>query len=99
MASTNCENLSIPTTNKELQTSIKEQYQLNQKSCQLMDELADGRAHKKEDVATSIGCTLNSTFSNMMTKLKKLDVLEFDRQTMKLTDDMFEVEGRPEHWA
>lgn len=95
MATTDLSSISIPMTNKELQDSLKDQYKLNEKSRMLMDKLADGLTHQKVDVAKAIGCTMNSTFANMITKLKKLEIIDFDRSTIKLTDAMFEVEGRP----
>jgi hypothetical protein len=95
MASTDITGISIPTSNTELQESLKDQYKLSEKSRMLIDVLSDGLVHKKADVAAAIGCVMNSTFANMMSKLKKLGIIEFDRHTMKLTDAMFEVEGRP----
>jgi alpha-N-acetylglucosamine transferase len=94
-ACTDLSDISIPLTNKELQDSLKDQYKLNEKSRMLMDQLADGLSHQKVDVAKAIGCIINSTFSNMMTNLKILEIVDFDRTTIKLTDAMFEVECRP----
>jgi hypothetical protein len=38
---------------------------------------------------------MNSTWANMLTPLKKLDIIDFDRETIWLADDMFPVGGRP----
>ncbi len=95
MASTNITGISIPTSNTELQESLTDQYKLSEKSRMLIDELSDGLVHKKADATAAIECAMNSTFANMMSKLKKLGIIKFNcHTTMKLTDAMFEVEGR-----
>jgi hypothetical protein len=86
----------IPTTNVGFHESIKKQYKLKPKECALMDSIADGKTYIKKNVAAAIGCQMNSTFANMMTNLKKHDILEFDRTTMRLHDEMFPVEPRSE---
>eukprot|EP00537_Pseudo-nitzschia_pungens_P005300 CAMPEP_0172377246 /NCGR_PEP_ID=MMETSP1060-20121228/68801_1 /TAXON_ID=37318 /ORGANISM="Pseudo-nitzschia pungens, Strain cf. cingulata" /LENGTH=345 /DNA_ID=CAMNT_0013104923 /DNA_START=517 /DNA_END=1559 /DNA_ORIENTATION=+ len=62
----------------------------------LLDELSDGRVHSKKEAAAAIGCTMNSTWANMLTPLKKLKLIRFDRETIELTDDVFPF-GRPEY--
>jgi hypothetical protein len=79
----------IPTTNVGFHDAVKKQYKLKAKECDLFDHIADGKTYIKKDVAAAIDCKMNSTFANMMTKLKKHDILEFDRTTMRLHNDMY----------
>jgi len=79
----------IPTNNKEYQELKKDQCKLTAKALELFDVLADGRAHPKADVAAAIGCKLNSTFANLCTKLKKNEIITFDKATIQLSPSMF----------
>ena len=81
-------------TNADYQKKIQENLKIKPRSCDLMAELADGRVRNKKEVAAAIGCKMNSTWANMLTPLKKLKILDFDRDTINLTDDMFPF-GRP----
>jgi hypothetical protein len=78
----------IVTTNEEHQKNVKKQYKLKAKACELMDALKDGKSHDKKETAAKIGMKMNSTFFNLMTELKKLNVIVFDRATIQLHKDM-----------
>ena len=86
----------IPTTNAQFLQSIKDQHKLKGKQVELMNYIQDGKRYEKEDVASAIGLKMNSTFSNLLTTLKKLDIIEFDRKTIRLTDKMLPFEPRAE---
>ena len=88
-------NITIPTTNAELHDSIKETYKLNKNQLALFDYLADGGTYNKKEVKAALKIPGKSTFANLLTNLKKMQIVEFDRDTIKLTDKMFEIEGRP----
>lgn len=81
-------------SNKDYHEKVKDKLKLSARSCQLFDELADGRIRDKKEVAAAIACKMNSTWANMLTPLKKLQVIEFGKETINLTDDMFPF-GRP----
>lgn len=85
----------IPTTNEEYHELIKEQYKLKGKALDMFDFLSDGREQPTKAVAEAIGCKLNSTFANLKTNMKKLGIITFTKETIKLTDEMFQF-GRPE---
>ncbi|VEU38787.1 unnamed protein product [Pseudo-nitzschia multistriata] len=82
-------------TNEDYQKKRIEQLNLRPKSIQLLQELSDGKVHNKKKVAAAIGCKMNSTWANMLTSVKKLQLVKFDRETITLSDDMFPF-GRPE---
>ena len=88
-------NVSIPATNADLHDSIKEQYKLKAKQIALFDHLADGGTYNKKEVQAALEINASSTWANLMTSLKKFGIVEYDRVTIKFTDDMFKVEGRP----
>lgn len=88
--------VSVPTTNREHHDSVKKQFKLKRNAIALFDAIADGRTYQKTVVAATIGCTMNSTFSNLLTGLKKSSIIEFDSKTIRLTDDMFPIEPRLE---
>ena len=76
-------------SNEEYHKMIKEKMKLNARACKLFDELADGKVRNKKEVAAAIGTKMNSTWSNLLTHLKKLGVIVFDKETINLTNDMF----------
>ena len=88
-------NVNLPTTNAELHKSTKETYKLNKMQIVLFDHLADGGTYNKVEVKDALDIGANSTWANLMTSLKKLEIVEFDRTTIRLTDKMFEIDGRP----
>ena len=84
-------------TNEEYHKQIQQKMKLSSRACKLMEELADGRVRCKKEVSAAIGCDKlsKSTWANMLTPLKKFKIIEFDRGTIQLTDDMFPF-GRPD---
>ena len=86
----------IPTTNAEYRQSVQDQHKLKAKAVELINYIQDGASYEKEDVANHLGLKMNSTFSNLLTPLKKLEIIEFDRKTIRLTDKMFPFEPRVE---
>lgn len=82
-------------TNEDFHKSIKEQSKLTERQRDLFDYLKDGKVHNKKEVAAAIGCKMNSTWANMLTKLKKLGIIEFGRDTINLTKKMFPL-GMPD---
>ena len=86
----------IPTTNAEYRQSVQDQHKLKAKAVELINYIQDGASYEKEDVANHLGLKINSTFSNLLTPLKKLEIIEFDRRTIRLTDKMFPFEPRVE---
>ena len=82
-------------TNEDFHKSIKEKSKLTEKQRALFDYLADGKVHNKKEAAAAIGCKMNSTWANMLTKLKKLGIIEFGRETINLTKKMFPL-GMPD---
>jgi hypothetical protein len=81
-------------SNEEYHKIIKDKMKLSARACKLFDELADGKVHNKKQVAAVIGSKMNSTWANMLTPLKKLRVVEYEKETINLTNDMFPF-GRP----
>jgi hypothetical protein len=81
-------------SNEDYHEKVKDKFKLTIRARQLFDELSDGRTRNKKEVAAAIGCKMNSTWANMLTPLKKLDIIDVDRETIKLEDDMFPL-GRP----
>jgi hypothetical protein len=81
-------------SNEDYHEKVKDKFKLKTKARELFDELSDGRKRNKKEVAAAIGCKMNSTWANMLTPLKKFDIIDFDRETIWLADDMFPL-GRP----
>ncbi|OEU13549.1 hypothetical protein FRACYDRAFT_241889 [Fragilariopsis cylindrus CCMP1102] len=81
--------------NEDFHEKVKDKFKLKTKARDLFGELSDGRTRNKKEIAAAIGCKMNSTWANMLTPLKKLDIIDFDRETIWLADDMFPVGGRP----
>ena len=81
---------------KEQLSSVQDQHKLKAKAVELINYIQDGASYEKEDVANHLGLKMNSTFSNLLTPLKKLEIIEFDRKTIRLTDKMFPFEPRVE---
>ena len=84
-------------TNEEYHNVVQDKMKLGTRARKLMKELADGRVRKKTEVSSAIGCDALSkkTWANMLTPLKRLNIIAFDRETIQLTDDMFPF-GRPD---
>jgi hypothetical protein len=81
-------------SNEDYHEKVKDKLKLKTKARELFDDLSDGRTRNKKEVAAAIGCKMNSTWANMLTPLKKFGIIDFDRETIWLADDMFPV-GRP----
>ena len=77
------------TTNESFHKEIKEKFRLPPRQCALFDCLVDGKVHDKKETAAAIGCKINSTWANMLTALKKRGIIEFGRQSINLSNDMF----------
>lgn len=89
------EGVKIATTNEEhIKNTMEHHKQLKDKAHMLVEELKDGLVKSKKETAENIGMKINSTFSNLMTQLKKLNIIVFDAKTIQLHDDMFPF-GRP----
>lgn len=84
----------IPTTNAAFHEQVKKQYKLKPKAIELFDSIQDGNSYEKEKLAKALGMKVNSTFANLLTSLKKFGIIEFDRKTVRLTDDMMPFEPR-----
>lgn len=82
-------------TNQEYQKKIQEQMKVKPKARELTAELADGRVRNKEEVAAALGMKMNSTWRSILAPLKKLDILDYGKDTIWLADNMFPF-GRPE---
>jgi hypothetical protein len=76
---------------QEYLDSMKEMHKLKEKEAKLLDCLVDGLSHPKADVAAAIDCKLNSTFANMLTKLKKAGLIILGKE-LQLTDEMRKYE-------
>lgn len=84
----------IAMTNEQHHEKIMEHFKLKPKARELIAELVDGAEKDKKETAEKIGKKINSTFANMLTDLKKKEIIVFDKKTIKLHDSMFPF-GRP----
>ena len=78
-------------TNAEYQNKvIHTQHALTGNMLRLVQLLQDGQPQSKKTVCvTQLNMKLNSTWSNMLTKLKKMNIVTFDRETIQLSDAMY----------
>lgn len=78
-------------TNAEYQNKvIYTQHALTGNMLRLVQLLQDGQPQSKKTVCvTQLNMKLNSTWSNMLTKLKKMNIVTFDRETIQLSDAMY----------
>jgi len=88
--------IDLPTNDADYHESVKNQFGLKPKAIELFDVIADGRPHKKKDVVAALGMKMNSTFANLLTGLKKLNIIEYTASEVQLHADMFPFGGRPE---
>ena len=86
----------IPTTNKAYHDAMKKMHKLKPKACELLDLLTDGKTYEKKEVADRIGMPVNSTFGKVLTALKQANIAEIAAKTIRLSDEMFPIEPRPE---
>ena len=82
--------------NETVQADVKKKFKLGGQPGLLFDALTDGRAHDREATAAAIGCTNKATLAVMLSNLKKKGIIEYDRNTIRLTDMCFAFGGRPE---
>uniref|UniRef100_A0A7S2YDP5 Uncharacterized protein n=1 Tax=Entomoneis paludosa TaxID=265537 RepID=A0A7S2YDP5_9STRA len=82
--------IKIPTTNQEHHDEVRSE--LKGKKLAVFNALVDGRAHSKDMVRESLGMKKNSTWANMLTALKKSNIIEIvDGARFQLSDQMFPV--------
>jgi hypothetical protein len=84
----------VPTSNKETQEIIIKLFELKPKAIELVRAIADGQPHLKGNAASAIGYQENSTWFNLLTLLKKHEIIVFNRDFIQLHDSMFPF-GRP----
>jgi superfamily II helicase len=89
------DDIEIPTTNAEKHASVKADLSANQ--VRLFDAISDGRSHQKELVRKQLEMPNNSTWRKLLASLKTINVAEYpDKDTIRLTKDMFPIVPRPE---
>jgi hypothetical protein len=78
-------------TNEEHHEMVKKQWELKDKELSVFELLQDGEIHTREDIFKASGCKAkNSTFANLLTKLKKAKILEsVGNGDFKMPDKMF----------
>ncbi|CAB9504488.1 expressed unknown protein [Seminavis robusta] len=86
----------IPKTNADHWEKVKEKNKLNPKQTELVELLQDGKTHDKKQVIMEVYEKSNSTSANALTFLKKLKIIEVAKGKIRLHDEMFPVEPRPE---
>jgi len=79
----------MPTSNEEHHEEIKKK--LKGKGRLIFEYLADGKAHKKEDVMDAVDCTNPKTFAPLLSReLKKPGYIHYpEKGKVQLTDDCF----------
>jgi DNA-binding CsgD family transcriptional regulator len=78
---------SAPSTNTEYLESRK--VKLTARECAVVDTIADGLVHTKNEIAERLNMKRNSTFRNLMAALKKKDIVEYkDNDSIQLHEDM-----------
>jgi hypothetical protein len=85
-----------PLDNETAQKEIMERYKLGGSGMAglLFKMLLDGQVHDRQAVSSNIGCTNKGTIAVLLSKLKKSQVIEYDRNTIRLSDKCFPY-GRP----
>lgn len=67
----------MPTDNASHHEAIKEQFELKGEELLVFDLMKDGNTHSREEIFMASGCKAkNSTFANLLTKLKKASILQ-----------------------
>ena len=84
----------VPIDNKTAQDEIREKHKVGGKAALLFDILVDGCTHDRAEIQTAIGCDNKATFSVMICNLKKKEIIEYDKTTIRMTDLCFPL-GRP----
>jgi hypothetical protein len=91
----------IPSTNEDYHKIVKTSKKLSDRERKLFDHIADGQPHLKADIREALGYLNNSTWRNLMARLKKKDVMEYpNSKSVQLVKRMFPFErsepSRPE---
>merc|ERR1712157_101881 len=77
-------------TNEEYQRKVFEQHKITGNALNLVQILQDGNKHLKKNICLDVlNMKMNSTWKNMLSKLKKLNIVAFDKDTISLSDDMY----------
>ena len=73
---------------------MKDIHKLKPKACRLVDLLVDGESHAKTEICAALDMTMNSTFFNLLTACKKPGIIQYDKKTIRLTDEMLKYEAK-----
>lgn len=87
-------------SNKDLLEEAKSQVSGN-KAKKLLDYLSDGQTKTRADVAAHIDSPVTSKgFTNMLGSIKKENYIEYvqlnGKPALRMTDELFACEGRPD---
>ncbi len=80
--------------NASAQKDIKIRFEIRGKPAELFDQLVDGGIHKREILVSGLGLKSKNSAAVMLSRLKKIGIIEYDKTTIKLTDICFPF-GRP----
>ena len=76
-------------SNEEYQKKKIDDAKLNMKMRMLLDYLKDGKAYSKTELLTELDMTANSTWRNMIAKLKNEGFIKIKTTLIELSDEMF----------
>jgi hypothetical protein len=76
-------------SNEEYQKKKIGDAKLNTKMRMLLDYLKDGKAHSKTELLAEFDMTANSTWRNMIAKLKNEGFIKIETNMVELSDEMF----------
>ena len=76
-------------SNEEYQKKKIDDAKLNTKMRMLLDYLKDGKAYSKTELLTELDMTANSTWRNMIAKLKNEGFIKIKTTLIELSDEMF----------
>jgi hypothetical protein len=83
------------TTNEKVQETLKRTHKLTGgQRGMLFNLLLDGRLHDRTATAETIGCTNKASFAVMLSNMKKIGIIQYDKNTISLSDMCFPM-GRP----
>lgn len=83
-----------PSTNEEYLESQKKAMKLTDRECEVIDAIADGLIHTKDEIAESLKMKKNSTFRNLMAALKKKGFIVYTgADSVQLHEDMTPFEN------
>ena len=86
--------MDMPTSNEAHHDKVKATLKKNEVA--LFDTLMDGLPQDKKTTAKAIGMETNSTWRNMLAKLLKDNIIQYEGQNVRLHKDMFPIIPRPE---